>query len=172
MKRILGSSPRSRGTYCRMPESVQFHAVHPRARGEHDFFGRPDLVSMPRGSSPRSRGTSSERWRRVRRFPTVHPRARGEHKFGFQFDRLALQRRFIPALAGNIPIDRYSAGRLETTVHPRARGEHECKGWGSRLPLPRFIPALAGNMREMIGCQAISVTVGSSPRSRGTSVLR
>ena len=131
-----GSSPRSRGTFRSLLRMIMddrfipalagnifptrhaiFHqAVHPRARGEHSSqHGHPDHTA---GSSPRSRGTSKST------------------------PALASRRRFIPALAGNICINRVDASLL--SVHPRARGEH------NRLRMD------------------ITHNDGSSPRSRGT----
>ena len=114
------------------PES----AVHPRWRGEHArvITGRP----TPRGSSPLARGTLLGKRESVQR------------------------RRFIPAGAGNTV--KLFWPSLRMPVHPRWRGEHWpqrgqrpagngssplARGTPARvraaLPVPRFIPAGAGN---------------------------
>ncbi len=135
---VRGSSPRARGTprsagfrsatgrfipagagnTCQTKFGFQPGTVHPRGRGEH-----PRLF----GSSPSSAGSS--------------PRARGTLGHG-TLD--ALQRRFIPAGAGNTTVKH--AARSSTAVHPRGRGEH-----GRMTVGPRQKP-------------------GSSPRARGTRV--
>ena len=131
-----GSSPRLRGTSVlslmqgktirfipalagnihEMESATRVWTVHPRACGEHyaDSFASASFT----GSSPRLRGT-------------------------LEFALHAVfQRRFIPALAGNMPKE--SAAVLTEWVHPRACGEH-----------------LVGYLR---GCDPC----GSSPRLRGT----
>ena len=111
-----GSSPRLRGTRCRLRTNPGFsrfipapagntwpkygppspHSVHPRACGEHRADHSHSV--QPNGSSPRLRGT--------------HALEPG--------DSVAL--RFIPAPAGNTESLR---GWLSWhTVHPRACGEH------------------------------------------------
>ena len=111
-----GSSPRGRGTSMSAPIS-QSHmrfipawagnissprnwttrpAVHPRVGGEHHNRVRIDHSSN--GSSPRGRGTFA----------------------GESMEHV--QRRFIPAWAGNIPRPRQSSDR--NSVHPRVGGEH------------------------------------------------
>ena len=152
----IGSSPRVRGTHhAEQVKSLldrfiparagnttirivrgRFHAVHPRACGEHMF---PDEeTARLYGSSPRVRGTH-----------------RGGPAEWMLF-------RFIPARAGNtVPFDLIS---LISPVHPRACGEHSklsgqtvpAVGSSPRvrgtllrllpwLPGRRFIPARAGN---------------------------
>ena len=131
------------------------------------------------GSSPRGRGTYLSR---PHNFPTC---------------------RFIPAWAGNI-----SRGLVESpchSVHPRVGGEHRygrhcicsiagssprgrgtCADLSCAPPLPRFIPAWAGNMRYRTtattrptvhprvggeharGPTGTNSRAGSSPRGRGT----
>ena len=133
--------------------------VHPRTRGEHNIAiirNGPNL-----GSSPHSRGTS------------------------FLPGDRAVDRRFIPALAGNIPS---TPGRTCTwSVHPRTRGEHLISTTQKRLSngssphsrgtyviqrhidgIARFIPALAGN----IACQGgEGERVSVHPRTRGEHKL-
>ncbi len=195
----VGSSPRARGTgssmralsnlarfipACagnRLASRVRRGArtVHPRVRGEQVV--RLLLTPLPRGSSPRARGTGA----------AVQPEAaRG---------------RFIPACAGN----RSSSASMSraSAVHPRVRGE---QGEGPRIGLRirgssprargtecmcrpqergrRFIPACAGNRnRVCAGACALPVHPrvrgeqggftayrrhegGSSPRARGTAL--
>ncbi len=133
---IVGSSPRARGT--RMLETApglkprfipagagntsisraltSVGAVHPRGRGEHGW--QAVAVNCCDGSSPRARGTQPLR---------IHAQ---------------LQRRFIPAGAGNtVGFGLFPCSR---PVHPRGRGEH------TSSPLPMLMPC------------------GSSPRARGT----
>ena len=110
-----GSSPRLRGTVlpsCCSHRVARFIpapagngresakpgpvvAVHPRACGEREKWGRTQLPEY--GSSPRLRGTVPNN------LPTV------DHQ------------RFIPAPAGNGPLSR--ARRTRYSVHPRACGE-------------------------------------------------
>ena len=154
----FGSSPRPRGTLGIgrlltppprfIPASAgntshswterQRHTVHPRVRGEHGCCGCQS--SMPRGSSPRPRGTRYQQ-------------------------RIATRlHRFIPASAGNTG---ELTGKINPClVHPRVRGEHafmtssssHSAGSSPRprgtppAPKPqvrviRFIPASAGNTR-------------------------
>ena len=111
-----GSSPRTRGTRvaqlldhggerfipadagntppCR--RSSPAASVHPRGRGEHSEQRAAKHGNY--GSSPRTRGT-------------LHAA-----------NREVLERRFIPADAGNTLPDAH--GVLILTVHPRGRGEH------------------------------------------------
>ncbi len=131
-----GSSPRARGTLDQslsqafkdrfIPASAGntirgariggYVAVHPRERGEHDLAGC--VSRMVSGSSPRARGTRLY----------VRP--------------AALDRRFIPASAGNTAA---SPAKLQPVpVHPRERGEHG------------------------VGVATIWNPIGSSPRARGT----
>src|SRR5436305_592053 len=117
--RLLGSSPRARGTPVLKPwrgALVRFipacagntkaprlllgsSAVHPRVRGEH---AKGVLtVEYDGGSSPRARGTPAGKGRRL------------------LFDR------FIPACAGNT--SEHGLLSLPHSVHPRVRGEHASK---------------------------------------------
>ena len=192
-----GSSPRMRGTGCRVfrvhgpRRFIPAHAgnrrsslasrpasaVHPRACGEQDDEGEPHFSSS--GSSPRMRGTG-----RARRFPL-------------------LKHRFIPAHAGNRSAFRRSSSVI--SVHPRACGEQNAllsilapapgssprmRGTGVFLGVgrlvSRFIPAHAGNRRQARRRRRDSAVhpracgeqhrdpadlaneCGSSPRMRGT----
>ncbi len=194
---LTGSSPRLRGTHAiqvglrlgdrfipapagnasRTTPPRRPGAVHPRACGER--FPACEWRQIPSGSSPRLRGTrngSLSRWAGYRFIPapagnalaasngcaagTVHPRACGERvqvdrrliEVGGSSPRLrgtpgrATRRsdplRFIPAPAGN-------AGKTAISfalpaVHPRACGERD------------------------LGSHRIVVSIGSSPRLRGT----
>jgi len=174
---VAGSSPRARGTppACARAArrsrfiparagnsvgssmSVRTTSVHPRARGE--LLAAGQVVTVNTGSSPRARGT--------------HLHA----------SQCAARHRFIPARAGNSVYDLLSPLTIE--VHPRARGElvaiarrfgrefgSSPRARGTRevlrvlRPLPRFIPARAGNSASASGRPAN--TFGSSPRARGT----
>ena len=170
-----GSSPLARGTLCLLPSlngeirfiparagnTVRTQArrhwkpVHPRSRGEHETNWLGEHIN--RGSSPLARGTR----RRGGGDARIH--------------------RFIPARAGNTPIDCAPCGPM--TVHPRSRGEHIDAGGSSghvngssplargthlRLScagqLRRFIPARAGNTPQSIPLRERSSV---HPRSRG-----
>ena len=133
---VCGSSPRLRGTVAgldcsqgdprfipapagnrpRAAPCYSSSSVHPRACGEQQ--SPQAFCSLRAGSSPRLRGTG-------------HTEAKN-----------AKNRRFIPAPAGNSPLQAELLRR--TPVHPRACGE---QAWSSR--------------------RLISVS-GSSPRLRGT----
>ena len=131
------------------------HTVHPRMRGER-------VVALTRGvygvgSSPHARGT-----------PDAH-------------DAETVQRRFIPACAGNA---RHSpSGSSCQSVHPRMRGERMWRrsdtvgvrgssphARGTRQLLPghlievRFIPACAGNAQYR---HRIALHETVHPRMRG-----
>ncbi len=151
-----GSSPRMRGTVQALGEQagiVRFipaHAgnsqgslhsarppsVHPRACGEQNCSTIFD--TSPSGSSPRMRGTESRQ------------------------QRIEVNRRFIPAHAGNSPNG--NAAYTHLSVHPRACGEQlpnlsralpvsgsspRMRGTDRHVParrcVVRFIPAHAGN---------------------------
>ena len=155
-RRVLGSSPRPRGTrrlerplggkhrFIPAPagntrpsaRESAWRSVHPRARGEHARSAT--ICAVAPGSSPRPRGTR-ERTRDV-----------------------DLLQRFIPAPAGNT--ERSWERSFRCPVHPRARGEHMrrikansvCSGSSprprgtparllGRRRSSRFIPAPAGN---------------------------
>ena len=153
-----GSSPLSRGIHVRVKTEVQMHRIipalagnthgteafphpqpdHPRSRGEYMKFASPVLLLL--GSSPLSRG--------IRRFE-------GQDR---------VQRRIIPALAGNTSTSTVPMGL--SPDHPRSRGEYVLilvdertatgssplsrgiRVWSRPAPIaPRIIPALAGNTR-------------------------
>ena len=176
-----GSSPRGRGTRAqRHPErprarfiparagnatspiaSCAVTSVHPRAGGERmagRSFGRSS-----HGSSPRGRGTQ-EVVSRDHRGASVHPRAGGERILAVaggkafvgssprgrgtrrEAPRRVERGRFIPARAGNAAAACRSSSRRP--VHPRAGGER-CRS-----------SSISG------------VTIGSSPRGRGTRTRR
>ncbi len=131
--------------------------VHPRGRGEQAMA--PPRSPAPPGSSPRARGTvlsDAQSHGQCRFIPAgagnrtavtffyswhpVHPRGRGE-----QINRVigvAAAPRFIPAGAGNRRIIYPNTAR--ESVHPRGRGEQ-------------------GEERNVT-----NITIGSSPRARGT----
>ncbi len=194
---VIGSSPRTRGTFVggtlgyipvrfipayagnmrAMTHSTVATAVHPRVRGEH-FFSIVDIDGKY-GSSPRTRGTLTKKPPSTRLI------------------------RFIPAYAGNIEVHQTRVDR--DAVHPRVRGEHRKQRWQMRLTggssprtrgtfaltvfshfSGRFIPAYAGNMDAGV-CERRGEAVhprvrgehlwkgpwsqsilGSSPRTRGT----
>ena len=154
--------------------------VHPRVGGEH--IGTFLSAGLGFGSSPRGRGTYLDR----------------------RCD--ALDRRFIPAWAGNIA--HLHPARPPCPVHPRVGGEHARQAFNdlsfggssprgrgtSPRPHPnhpffRFIPAWAGNIpaasgrrrqrtvHPRVGGEHIvdlvdhDVSVGSSPRGRGTLAI-
>ena len=175
--RVLGSSPRVRGTLAAFRVPVSFPRFIPACAGnaaKHDNSALADD-----GSSPRVRGT---------RLVTQHP---------------ARVRRFIPACAGNALVRLRFV--LAWAVHPRVCGERTAtpapNDWtegssprvrGTRNCCPivrvtsRFIPACAGNAaRQDLNLRPPAVhprvcgeranaeweTValsGSSPRVRGT----
>ena len=196
-REAIGSSPRTRGTdtgagrpplssrfipahagnRCTRPSWVPPTPVHPRARGEQQ--GAQVRTPEYSGSSPRTRGTGVEGQDagRIQRFipahagnrapfptsqvpATVHPRARGEQARVAQVvpgatgssprtrGTAAVQQhgvrphRFIPAHAGNSR--RPTCGLWRASVHPRARGE------------------------QLRMAAAVSLSAGSSPRTRGT----
>ena len=176
---MLGSSPRVRGTlssarwYVHRSRFIPARAgnttaecgparrstVHPRACGEHSRVG----ISYTRsyGSSPRVRGTL------------------------LMDIRHELQRRFIPARAGNTSAK--ITFPCSSTVHPRACGEHAqvlataklytgssprvrgTRGHGrARSAHNRFIPARAGNTC-LAGVAAVGLAV--HPRACGEHFL-
>ena len=111
---------------------------------------------------------------------TVHPRARGEHgeppkNKGFLYG-------FIPALAGNMPMNPADSGRSIDGSSPRSRGTF----WPCSFTSTRFIPALAGNIDSTVPQSTVHprargehsafpglvvLCYGSSPRSRGTYAI-
>ena len=111
------------------------NTVHPRMRGERPLtFSH---VSDLSGSSPHARGT-----------PIL-------------LNTPILNRRFIPACAGNALINPFQ-GRGETGSSPHARGTH--RRGGQDVCRGRFIPACAGNADFL---QAVYGKVSVHPRMRG-----
>ena len=129
--------------------------AHPRSRGEH-YFASDVQLPYP-GSSPLARGTH----------------CRLSHCY--------IVVRLIPARAGNTLDESIYRGAL--SAHPRSRGEHITKYWsaapyfgssplarGTRMarsraqPLPRLIPARAGNTGKFSKFFPVSA---AHPRSRG-----
>ena len=122
--------------------------------------------------------------------PSVHPRACGERLLPGIAKRS--HRRFIPARAGNgaVRISAYSDDRrfiparagngadadfMRSSLYrfgssPRVRGTVRLGNPGRRSSHRRFIPARAGNGAVRISVH--SLTVGSSPRVRGTEIAR
>ncbi len=195
--RLVGSSPRGRGTHgraqsvdsrCRFiparagnskeRETRTTHeTVHPRAGGELE--AKEHLEDASAGSSPRGRGTLRESFRAKSSI------------------------RFIPARAGNSSQETRDVHSY--TVHPRAGGELQRdratlflrdgsspRGRGTLIEASvaaiagRFIPARAGNSRRRVAvrsCRTVHPRAGgelpkgdtltpekdgSSPRGRGT----
>ena len=183
--RLIGSSPRARGTRLSHEAPSRSAGSSPRARGT--------LYPLARGRRERFIPAGAGNASRVAdRLAPVHPRGRGERLAASlrraphgssprargtrRAVRRAAQFRFIPAGAGNA--SRSGRGRCRT-VHPRGRGEQaraRCArdrfipaGAGNATPcvkqrLRRFIPAGAGNARPMQRRRRR----GSSPRARGT----
>ena len=195
--KIIGSSPRTRGTPVQAEPvdlehriipahagntfsrdaALRLRADHPRARGEHQMAGHSR--AMATGSSPRTRGTRRP-WAAQRR-----------------------QARIIPAHAGNTKCRNMLTNAR--TDHPRARGEHKSptppvttpsgssprtRGTRTNVVLAglqiRIIPAHAGNTHTGYWSRLIQTDHprargehgsstrspardgGSSPRTRGT----
>ena len=157
----LGSSPRERGTLAR---------IHPRRAACRFIPARAGNAAAATRTLPRS---------------TVHPRASGERGAA----RLVVQprSRFIPARAGNASEVTRQPGALAGSS-PRERGTRSCGGLGRGRK--RFIPARAGNAsipssrirffavhprasgeRRCAG-RRLMTDNGSSPRERGTRVVR
>ena len=174
-----GSSPRGRGTQCRIAEEALSTRFIPARAGNAAASAHPSSAG------------------------SAHPRAGGERDL--RDDRLPARPRFIPARAGNA--HQPTSCRCATSVHPRAGGErmladvdsHRFPGSSPRgrgtlvglvdlLPPRRFIPARAGNAtprrrlcrrppvhpraggeRDRIGPSS-TPAIGSSPRGRGTPV--
>ncbi len=194
---LYGSSPRTRGTctsykaryeaerfipaytgnICARRFSEKIISVHPRVHGEHRTSSQH--IPPQSGSSPRTRGTFMEGnvvLLLIRFIPAytgnieiagsrgsfgaVHPRVHGEHSLaGFDANadpgssprtrgtshrarEAGRQVRFIPAYTGNISF-LISANDV-WSVHPRVHGEH------------------------IIILENLLVSIGSSPRTRGT----
>ena len=155
--RVIGSSPRLRGTASRAL------AVHPRACGEQ--IPNTTVNSCSSGSSPRLRGTGLSDWSAPLALGSS-PRLRGtEASHGSsprRFIPATEALRFIPAPAGN-SLECFRNQAL-MAVHPRACGEQSFWWWFSLMSTGssprlrgtepdvrpavapvRFIPAPAGN---------------------------
>ncbi len=157
---LIGSSPRVRGTPARHLPYQPVHRFIPACAGN------TPQVGAPRGRitvHPRVCGEHNQRCRTRRDAVGSSPRVRGTPSLG---ERDCLETRFIPACAGNTSTFRRGSGN--GSVHPRVCGEHYCEN--STGPNPggssprvrgtpqidnimatkiRFIPACAGNTREM-----------------------
>ena len=156
-RKVLGSSPHTRGTPEQGERRGLYGGDHPRIRGEHAFRGtracrwggiipayagntpvRSINARINSGSSPHTRGT---RWRNdeAKAMPVDHPRIRGEHRRVLgRHVRLA---GIIPAYAGN------------TIVEGRAK-----RGFPGSSPHTRGTPGLAAPS---------STCGGDHPRIRG-----
>ena len=192
-----GSSPHTRGTPERraaVASRLRFipaHAgntaiwpaasgampVHPRTRGEH--IGMPTLDSEGSSVHPRTRGEHGDMASGVGRNAGSSPHTRGTPGSA---PTPLLERRFIPAHAGNTTVGTVLV--VSTPVHPRTRGEHlydadfatDTTGSsphtrGTRTislwfgAICRFIPAHAEH--GVLG-QYVCPVAGSSPHTRGT----
>ena len=110
-------------------------AAHPRSRGEHEAFHALDIDCG--GSSPLARGTSLTPPPHREHY-SAHPRSRGEHRYpGWS----------VAYHGGSSPLAR---GTLR---------------FGNRgIPMPRLIPARAGNIEATPNTHA---RAAAHPRSRG-----
>ena len=195
--RVLGSSPRLRGTLGVIYVRAVFHGIIPALAGNTK---RRKTARGRARDHPRACGEPSPPGQNASTTPGSSPRLRGTPELSFES---ALWCGIIPALAGNTS-SRFST-LFSTGDHPRACGEHvplelkpaDLQGSSPRLrgtrpktyPRRRFfgiIPALAGNT----GCDGFRVVPfwdhpracgehidvmrsqeprgGSSPRLRGT----
>ena len=135
--------PARAGNTNHIPRGSGGGGVHPRSRGEHDFYCA--LTGNDTGSSPLARGT------------LLHLRVVGA------------VRRFIPARAGNTSSSGRAAGG-QIGSSPLARGTRPVQS--RRIPRRRFIPARAGNTRsrslpDRLHCGSSPLARGTR-RSRGT----
>ena len=192
-----GSSPRVRGTGHRVSPKPQPFPVHPRVCGEQPIW--TSRIAILCGSSPRVRGTA-EIERGLTSKQRFIPACAGNSRYG---DRREDIQAVHPRVCGEQSTIRDSASSLSGSS-PRVRGtgtamicvvirigsSPRVRGTGPLVtPLPasrRFIPACAGNSREVRGqnrhgavhprvCgeqspapQALPLGCGSSPRVRGT----
>ena len=183
--------PRVRGEHIRPVPSAQAPRVHPRVRGEHRIRNR---TTYPRHRFiPACAGNTTHLPWRQSAFETVHPRVRGEHTSRRTTSQtspgssprargtLAVQPRngqrdrFIPACAGNTvsPTPLTTGG---ITVHPRVRGEHPTsmrfrypvhpRVRGEHVPPYTVHPRVRGE--HPVSFEAAMLSIGSSPRARGT----
>ncbi len=154
---VRGFIPACAGNTAHPRRSTRLGTVHPRVCGEH-YYGAKDGRPVA-GSSPRVRGTRQGTYY-CPIVESVHPRVCGEHFHGRRrrglgagssprvrgtldfCGRFVVQRRFIPACAGNTCTSRHTF--TPKPVHPRVCGEHAAALW-PRCRERRFIPACAGN---------------------------
>ena len=165
-ERVMGSSPRVRGTRfvddlpvgqagiipacagntIRVTSSTRSRWDHPRVCGEH--FGKEAILPTKAGSSPRVRGTQSTRFFRT------------------------LQSGIIPACAGNTTVSKTS--RRRSGDHPRVCGEHAraCNTCSLvRGSSPRVRGTLFGGVDDPALRGIIPACAGNTPawaRKKGT----
>ena len=170
-----GSSPRARGTGVHGHDAAEVDRFIPACAGNGARWPRP---AGPRAVHPRVRGERSLRSSSSRAACGSSPRARGTVPQGLA---AFVQRRFIPACAGNGSTP--TAPAEATAVHPRVRGERKgsddqadcsfgssprARGTGTACGPPgrsaRFIPACAGNGMAGSGDPAAGTV---HPRVRG-----
>ena len=165
---IVGSSPRVRGTADLAAHDLLARRFIPACAG-NGTSTRPAWTSRP--VHPRVCGERSARTPLARRVPGSSPRVRGT---GAAHVRLAVDRRFIPACAGNGTTG--STSRSPTTVHPRVCGERSpasvttCFVIGSS---PRVRGTVGGDLRRGSGVRFIPACAGNGiqppgPCGRGT----
>ena len=117
--RLLGSSPRVRGTPFQRSDFAYCSRDHPRVCGEHQE--QPTRMGEAQGSSPRVRGT------RVQRQP------------------VSIGRGIIPACAGNTC--HMVSSSVSAWDHPRVCGEHDAQGL-SEYARRGSSPRVRGTPRE------------------------
>ncbi len=173
-----GPSPLARGTPHRAREIRRRGGTIPARAGNTSALS--PRTAPPR-DHPRSRGEHRRPWQAVLRTIGPSPLARGtQHDAQVHHPRTGT----IPARAGNTPHRRFMGS--SPWDHPRSRGEHRslwravidvggpsplARGThhpqGQRPPLPRTIPARAGNTS---GPTARPRPPGDHPRSRGEHI--
>ena len=151
-----GSSPRGRGTPGLSSQPTLLTRFIPARAGNARFRNSTTPASPVH---PRAGGERADTLGGVLRITGSSPRGRGTR---VTLPGLRRCKRFIPARAGNAPVEEFRVRR--TPVHPRAGGERRAtlgqitcvhgsspRGRGTRRRLPRgyprgrFIPARAGN---------------------------